>query len=116
MLTFLKLSDDYLEVDLNCETVLRIRLNAAMTTVKYDTKIEYVGPGLKIIVDKEDVQFEIHTDTIAFNVSYVDFPNMPEVLAEIVDSYNEYLDDMNSECDYCHGAVGICGGRCIDRD
>lgn len=116
MLTYLKLSENYLEVDLNCETVLRIRLNGAMTTVKYDTKIEYVGSGLKIIVDKEDVQFEIHTDNIAFKVNYVDFPDMPEVLAGIVDNYNEYLEEMNSECDYCHGAIGICGVRCRDRD
>ena len=24
--------------------------------------------------------------------------------------------DDNDECDYCHGAIGRCGGRCADRD
>ena len=24
--------------------------------------------------------------------------------------------DLNDECDYCHGPVGCCGGRCRDRD
>jgi len=115
MLSYLKLSENYLEVDLNCETLLRIRLNGKFTITDGE-KVEYVAPGLIIIVDKEDVQFEIHTDTMVFNVSYVDFPDMPERLAGIVDNYNEYLEEMNSECDYCHGAIGICGGRCRDRD
>ena len=114
MLTYLKLSDSHLEVDLNCETVLRIRLDGKFTTD--DTNVEYISPGLRITVDKTDTRFEIRTDTIAFNVSYVDFPDMPERLAEIIDNYNEYLENMNSECDYCHGAIGICGGRCRDRD
>jgi hypothetical protein len=116
MLSYLKLSENYLEVDVNCETVLRIRLNGKFTSVTDESKIEYVGPGLRIIVDKADTQFEIRTDNISFNVSYVDFLQMPEMLAGIVDNYNEYLEEMNSECDYCHGAIGICGGRCRDRD
>jgi len=116
MLTYLKLSENYLEVDLNVETVLRIRVDGKFTNRTDDTKIEYVGTGLRIIVDKKAVTFEIITDTMALNVSYVDFPDMPEVLSTIVDNYNEYVEEMNSECDYCHGAIGICGGRCRDRD
>jgi flagellar capping protein FliD len=116
MLTFLKLSDGYLEIDLNVETVFRIRLDGRIKNTSDDTKVEYIGSGLRITVDKTNTRFEIHTGKTILNVSYVDFPDMPEVLAEIVDSYNEYLDDMNSECDYCHGAVGYCGGRCRDRD
>jgi hypothetical protein len=117
MLTYLKLSDKYLEVDLNVETVLRIRLHGDITTRTDEEKVEYVGSGLSIIVDKTDTLFEIHTDKMVFKVSYVDFPDMPEVLAEIIAEYNaNYLEEMNSECDYCHGAIGSCGGRCRDRD
>jgi len=87
MLTYLNLSDNYLEIDLNVETVLRIRLNGDITTTIDDTTVEYVGTGLKLIVNKIDYRFEIRTDNMVFNVSYVDFPEAPEVLAEIMENY-----------------------------
>jgi hypothetical protein len=87
MLTYLKLSDNYLEIDLNVETVLRARLNGNITMTTDDIKVEYVGTGLRIIVDTADRTFEIRTDNIVFNVSYVDFPEAPEVLAEIMENY-----------------------------
>jgi len=42
-----------------------------------------------------------------------------ETLLPIWDSMQpswEDSDDPEAECDYCHGAVGICGGSCRDRD
>jgi hypothetical protein len=87
MLTYLKLSDNYLEIDLNVETVLRIRLNGDITMTTDDTKVEYVGTDLRLIVNKIDYRFEIRTDNIVFNVCYVDFPEAPEVLAEIMENY-----------------------------
>jgi hypothetical protein len=38
----------------------------------------------------------------------------PEQRARIMGYYNEA--DGNEECDYCHGEIGRCGGRCRDRD
>jgi hypothetical protein len=33
-----------------------------------------------------------------------------------VQSLDEYSEGLDSECDYCHGPVGRCGGSCKDRD
>jgi hypothetical protein len=45
----------------------------------------------------------------------------PEQRAKIMAyCYSYKLDpetnDLDDECDYCHGAIGRCGGRCKDRD
>jgi len=38
----------------------------------------------------------------------------PQQRARIMGYYNRA--DGNEECDYCHGEIGRCGGRCRDRD
>jgi hypothetical protein len=113
MLSYINLSDNYLEIDLNTETVLRVRLDGDITTTVSEDKIEYVGTGIRITVNTTEQTFEIHTDTIIFNVSYVDFPEMPEMLAGLIE---EYMKRGDEECDYCHGPVGRCGGSCRDSD
>jgi hypothetical protein len=115
MLTDINLSGNYLEIDLNVETVLRVRLDGDITTTIGENKIEYVGSGLRITVNTTPLEwkFEIRTDNMIFKVSYVDFPEMPEVLAGLIEEYNNRGDE---ECDYCHGPVGRCGGSCKDTD
>ena len=115
MLTDINLSGNYLEIDLNVETVLRVRLDGDITTTIGENKIEYVGTGLRITVDTTPLnrRFEICTDNMMFKVSYVDFPEMPEVLAGLIEEHNNRGDE---ECDYCHGPVGRCGGSCKDTD
>ena len=113
MLTYIKLSGNYLEIDLNVETVLRVRLDGDVTTTTNENKIEYVGTGLRITVNTEEWKFEICTDNMIFKVSYVDFPEMPEVLAGLIEEHNNRGDE---ECDYCHGPFGRCGGSCRDSD
>ena len=89
MLTYLKLSGNCLEIDLNVETVLKIRLDGDITSTADDTQIEYVGPGLRLILNKAEYGFQIHTDIISFNVYYGDFPEAPEYLADIIAKYME---------------------------
>ena len=113
MLTYINLSGNYLEIDLNVETVLRVRLDGDVTTTTNENKIEYVGTGLRITVNTEEWKFEICTDNMIFKVSYVDFPEMPEVLAGLIEEHNNRGDE---ECDYCHGPFGRCGGSCRDSD
>ena len=113
MLTYINLSGNYLEIDLNTETVLRFRLDGDITTTTSENKIEYVGTGLRITVNTEEWKFEIRTDNMIFKVSYVDFPEMPEVLAGLIEEHNNRGDE---ECDYCHGPFGRCGGSCRDSD
>lgn len=89
MLTYLKLSENYLEVDLEVQTVLRIRLDGDITTTVSENKIEYIGTGIRITMNTTPLEwrFEIRTDNMVFNVSYADFPEMPEMLAEIMVNY-----------------------------
>ena len=115
MLTYINLSDNYLVIDLNTETVLRFRLDGDITSTISENKIEYVGTGIRITVNTTPLEwrFEIRTDNMIFKVSYVDFPEMPEVLAGLIEEHNNRGDE---ECDYCHGPVGRGGGRCRDTD
>lgn len=32
------------------------------------------------------------------------------------EDYDDYSEGPDAECQYCHGAVGICGERCKDHD
>jgi hypothetical protein len=91
MLTDINLSGNYLEIDLNVETVLRVRLDGDITTTTSENKIEYIGTGLRITVDTTPLNriFEIRTDNMIFKVSYVDFPEMPEVLAGLIAQYTD---------------------------
>lgn len=68
---------------------MRILLDGDITTRVSENKIEYVGTGLRIIVNTTPLEwrFEIRTDNMLFNVSYVDFPEMPEVLAGLIKRY-----------------------------
>ena len=97
MLTDLTLSGNYLVININTENIMRILLDGDITTRVSENKIEYVGTGLRIIVNttplewrfeiRTDNIFEIRTDNMLFNVSYVDFPEMPEVLAGLIKRY-----------------------------
>ena len=91
MLSYVNLSaDSYLEIDLNTETVLRVRLDGDITTTLDDKKIEYTtDSGLRIIVNTDflDRTFEINSYTIQFKVSYRDFTELPEVLASLMEQY-----------------------------
>ena len=90
MLTYLKLSEDnFLEIDLNVETVLKVRLDGDITTTTSEDKIEYVAAGVIITVITSPLEwtFEINTENINFNVSYCDFPEIPKMLADIITTY-----------------------------
>ena len=90
MLTYLNLSENnFLEIDLNVETVLKVKLDGDITTTRSENKIEYVCSGVKITVNTTPLEwrFEISTDTMTLDVSYVDFPEAPEMLAEIMTTY-----------------------------
>jgi hypothetical protein len=90
MLTYLNLSENnFLEIDLNVETVLKVKLDGDITTTRSENNIEYVCSGVKITVNTTPLEwrFEIHTDTITFDVSYVDFPEAPEMLTNIMTTY-----------------------------
>lgn len=83
-------SDNYLEIDINVVTVLRIRLDGDITTTTDGNKIEYTtGSGFRITVNMTPLEWtlQIHSDTMCFNIDYCDFPEMPEVLAEAMTNY-----------------------------
>lgn len=90
MLTCINLSEGkYLDIDLNVQTVMRVLLQGEITSTVTANKIEYTGTGLVITVNTTPLQwtFIIRTTNIMFEVSYVDFPEMPQVLADIIDEY-----------------------------
>jgi hypothetical protein len=92
MLTYLNLSsDNFLEIDVNVETLLKVRLDGDITTTKHIGKVEYAASGVRITVITTPLEWmlEIHTDTIRFKDSYCDYPELPEVLAEIIAKYRE---------------------------
>lgn len=82
-------ADNYLEIDINVENVLKVKLDGDITNKTSEDKIEYVGTGIKITIITTPLEwrFQILTDTMKFNVSYVDFPEVTEVMAEIIATY-----------------------------
>ena len=89
MLTYINLSETYLEIDLNVQTVLKFRLDGDITTTASENSIEYAGTGITITVNTTPLEwrFQVRTDSTMFDVSYVDFPEMPEVLAGLIAQY-----------------------------
>lgn len=89
MLTHINLVDNYLEVDLNVETVLKFRIDGDITSTVSENKIQYLGNGITITVNTAPLEwrFEIRTDSTLLDVSYVDFPEMPDILAELIAQY-----------------------------
>lgn len=90
MLTYIDLSEDNcLSFDLNTETVLKVSLHGDIKTKIDDNKIEYVGSNLRIIVNTTPLEWtlEINSACIRFKVGYCDFPEAPEVLAEMIQRY-----------------------------
>jgi hypothetical protein len=87
--TDLRLSGNYLEIDIDVENVMKVRLDGDMTSSVSDNKIEYMAGSVKLIVDTTPLnrKFEIQSESVTFKVSYCDFPELPEVLAEIMASY-----------------------------
>ena len=100
MLTYISLytsiPENYLIIDLNTETVLRFRLDGDITTTVSEDKIEYVGPGIRITVNMQEMRFEVNTESTIFRVSYVDFPEMPEMLAGLIEEYTSKLNTYSS--------------------
>jgi hypothetical protein len=88
MLTYLNLSENnFIEIDLNVETVLKVCLDGDITTRRSENKIEYLDTHVTLTVNTTQKTLEINSESIRFKVSYCDFPEAPEVLAEIMTRY-----------------------------
>jgi len=88
-LTYVNLSlDNYLEIDVNVETILKIRLDGDISIARDEKKVEYTtGSGIRITVNMYECMFEIHNESMVFKVSYADFPELPEVMEMIIKKY-----------------------------
>jgi hypothetical protein len=88
MLSYLNLSENNcLEIDLNVETVLKVFLDGEITITRSENKIEYVDTHITLTLNTMRNTFEINSDSMRFKVSYVDFPEAPEMLEAIITRY-----------------------------
>ena len=103
MITYISLSSDkkYLSIDVNTESVLKIRVKGDVIMSKYDNKIEYIIPETKcrIILIKDVTystddctigQIEIHSDGMTFIDRYEDDSDSTTegLLSNAIDLYN----------------------------
>jgi len=87
-LTYIKFVDNHLELDVNVETVFKVRLDGDINIRTYDNNIEYsTVSGLIITVNMDLNTLEIHNDSMTFNISYCDFPELPEMLLVCINTY-----------------------------
>jgi len=101
--------------DLNIEIERAKKDNKNETVNKLDAERESASVVKNTIEKEWNDQLEHHTSLWNKYCEALDVFMANKAQLEKEDSEDDHCSD-NDECDYCHGAVGRCGGRCRDRD